>query len=85
MKWTEFLLCLSFLFLPRVGEIGQEGESSSTLTHLAHVTQASTYTGDVQVGAPTQIGNAPASVPRWTAEQEEQLRATRSTTDGTTG
>ena len=43
MKWTEFLLCLSFLFLPRVGEIGQEGESSSTLTHLAHVTQASTY------------------------------------------
>lgn len=77
MKWAEFLLCLSFLFLPRVGEIDQAGESNSTLTHLAHVTQASTYTGDVQVGAPTQIGSAPASVPRWTAEREEQFMSTR--------
>lgn len=58
----------------QVGEIGQEGESNSTLAHVTPLTQALTYTGDVQVCAPTQIDSVPRGVPRWTTEQEEHLK-----------
>ena len=41
---------------------------------MTPLTQALTYTGDVQVCAPTQIGSVPRGVPRWTTEQEEHLK-----------
>jgi hypothetical protein len=59
-----------------VDDIGQEGESSSTLQMQQgssisnHVAPMEHTHIDVQDGALTKIG----SVPRWTAAQEEQLK-----------
>ena len=54
-------------------EVGQEGENSVPApAYTGGVPPADT--GGVQVSAPAHIGSVPGSIPRWTTEQEEQLK-----------